>query len=111
MSAIGPKRTSAIALHMSAFGGKADIATGGPKKDFEGLHVEAANEFVIINHNNLRFALVIAGIAACQPDLKWQCPGHDHAQTTSHLHRRAAAPAGRRQNIPATAHNRTCTGI
>jgi len=25
MSAIGPKQTSAIALHMSAFGGKADI--------------------------------------------------------------------------------------
>jgi len=26
MSAIGPKRTWALALHMSAFGGKADIA-------------------------------------------------------------------------------------
>jgi len=26
MSAIGPKRTSVCALHMSAFGGKADIA-------------------------------------------------------------------------------------
>jgi hypothetical protein len=26
MSAIGPKRTSLVALHMSAFGGKADIA-------------------------------------------------------------------------------------
>jgi hypothetical protein len=26
MSAIGPKRTSASALHMPAFGGKADIA-------------------------------------------------------------------------------------
>jgi hypothetical protein len=25
MSAIGPKRTSLVALHMSAFGGKADI--------------------------------------------------------------------------------------
>jgi hypothetical protein len=27
MSAIGPKRTSLVATHMSAFGGKADIAT------------------------------------------------------------------------------------
>ena len=27
MSAIGTKRTSLVALHMSAFGGKADIAT------------------------------------------------------------------------------------
>jgi len=26
MSAIGPKQTSASALHMSAFGGKADMA-------------------------------------------------------------------------------------
>jgi hypothetical protein len=26
MSAIGPKRTSLVATHMSAFGGKADIA-------------------------------------------------------------------------------------
>jgi len=26
MSAIGPKRTSLVALHMSALGGKADIA-------------------------------------------------------------------------------------
>jgi hypothetical protein len=26
MSAIGPKQTSLVALHMSAFGGKADIA-------------------------------------------------------------------------------------
>ena len=26
MSAFGPKRTSLVALHMSAFGGKADIA-------------------------------------------------------------------------------------
>jgi len=26
MSAIGPKRTSLVALHMSAFGGKADMA-------------------------------------------------------------------------------------
>jgi len=25
MSAIGPKRTSLVALHMSAFGGKADM--------------------------------------------------------------------------------------
>jgi hypothetical protein len=25
MSAIGPKRTSLVAMHMSAFGGKADI--------------------------------------------------------------------------------------
>ena len=37
-----PKADMARALHMSAFGGKADIATGGPKKDLEGLHVEAA---------------------------------------------------------------------
>jgi hypothetical protein len=29
MSAIGPKRTSVIALHMSAFGGKADMTLGG----------------------------------------------------------------------------------
>ena len=29
MSAIGPKRTSLVALHMSAFGGKADMAFGG----------------------------------------------------------------------------------
>jgi hypothetical protein len=28
MSAFGPKRTSVFALHMSAFGGKADIAKG-----------------------------------------------------------------------------------
>jgi hypothetical protein len=31
MSAFGPKRTSATALHMSAFGGKADMTfAGGP---------------------------------------------------------------------------------
>ena len=29
MSAIGTKRTSAVALHMSAFGGKADMAFCG----------------------------------------------------------------------------------
>jgi hypothetical protein len=29
MSAIGPKRTSVVALHMSAFGGKADMAYRG----------------------------------------------------------------------------------
>ena len=29
MSAIGPKQTSLVALHMSAFGGKADIAAIG----------------------------------------------------------------------------------
>jgi hypothetical protein len=29
MSAIGPKRTSLIALHMSAFGGKADMTFCG----------------------------------------------------------------------------------
>src|SRR4029450_2258800 len=29
MSAIGPKRTSLIALHMSAFGGKADMTVCG----------------------------------------------------------------------------------
>ena len=29
-SAIGTKRTSPSALHMSAFGGKADIAQGSP---------------------------------------------------------------------------------
>jgi hypothetical protein len=29
MSAIGPKRTSLVALHMSAFGGKADIGVFG----------------------------------------------------------------------------------
>ena len=28
MSAFGTKRTSLVALHMSAFGGKADIASG-----------------------------------------------------------------------------------
>jgi len=28
MSAIGPERTFLIALHMSAFGGKADMTTG-----------------------------------------------------------------------------------
>jgi len=31
MSAIGTKRTWAIALHMSAFGGKADIGASGKK--------------------------------------------------------------------------------
>jgi hypothetical protein len=30
MSAIGPKRTSLVAPHMSAFGGKPDIALGSP---------------------------------------------------------------------------------
>ena len=28
MSAFGPKRTSLVALHMSAFGGKADMPSG-----------------------------------------------------------------------------------
>jgi hypothetical protein len=32
MSAIGPKRTSLVALHMSAFGGKADTLMTGRKK-------------------------------------------------------------------------------
>ena len=31
MSAIGTKRTYTIALHMSAFGGKADIAPAPPE--------------------------------------------------------------------------------
>jgi hypothetical protein len=31
MSAIGPKRTSLVAPHMSAFEGKADIAIDGQK--------------------------------------------------------------------------------
>ena len=34
MSAIGPKQTSASALHMSAFGGKADIAFCGANVRF-----------------------------------------------------------------------------
>ena len=32
MSAFGPKRTSVVALHMSAFGGKADIELAPIKK-------------------------------------------------------------------------------
>jgi hypothetical protein len=36
MSAIGPKQTSPIALHMSAFGGKADITQ--EKADIVRLH-------------------------------------------------------------------------
>src|SRR4030095_2889591 len=32
MSAIGPKRTSLVALHMSAFGGKADMAAYDPNQ-------------------------------------------------------------------------------
>jgi hypothetical protein len=32
MSATGPKRTSLVALHMSAFGGKADIAIAVPNR-------------------------------------------------------------------------------
>ena len=35
MSAIGPKRTSPLALHMSAFGGKADIAFCGANVCFD----------------------------------------------------------------------------
>src|SRR5215475_5204675 len=35
MSAIGPKQTSATALHMSAFGGKADIALGSSPLGFD----------------------------------------------------------------------------
>src|SRR4029077_2069343 len=34
MSAIGPKRTCADALHMSAFGGKADITVDGPAETY-----------------------------------------------------------------------------
>jgi hypothetical protein len=36
MSAIGPKQTLAGALHMSAFGGKADIAIGVGGQQYRG---------------------------------------------------------------------------
>jgi hypothetical protein len=35
MSAFGPKQTWAVAPHMSAFGGKADIALGSPHLAFD----------------------------------------------------------------------------
>jgi hypothetical protein len=35
MSAFGPKRTSLVALHMSAFGGKADMAFRGANVCFD----------------------------------------------------------------------------
>jgi hypothetical protein len=37
MSAFGPKRTSLVALHMSAFGGKADMAIGSDKMGYRKL--------------------------------------------------------------------------
>ena len=37
MSAIGTKRTSLVALHMSAIGGKADI--GGPERVLLDIHI------------------------------------------------------------------------
>jgi len=40
MSPIGPKQTQASALHMSAFGGKADITFGSANIRFRGRYWE-----------------------------------------------------------------------
>src|SRR5262249_2787407 len=45
MSAFGPKRTWALALHMSAFGGKADIAFSGITLSWSLLGVKRTSLF------------------------------------------------------------------
>ena len=45
MSAIGTKRTSAFALHMSAFGGKADMAFCGNSLSRSLLRVKRTSRF------------------------------------------------------------------
>ena len=45
MSAIGTKRTYRVALHMSAFGGKADIAVGRVSSE---THPDALLAFPIV---------------------------------------------------------------
>jgi hypothetical protein len=57
MSAIGPKRTSLIALHMSAFGGKANTKTG----------LMAGLEIVIHFATSAIMALVLMVIVAVLP--------------------------------------------
>ena len=46
MSAIGTKRTSPVALHMSAFGGKADIAFGIPRQQRPPDQTELGSAFL-----------------------------------------------------------------
>jgi hypothetical protein len=60
MSAIGPKRTSLVALHMSAFGGKADMTSCvahvclGPKADLS-LHSPEATSIGALEATELEF--------------------------------------------------------
>jgi len=46
MSAFGPKRTSLVAPHMSAFGGKADMTFGGANVCFNPKRTRGADQAI-----------------------------------------------------------------